>query len=65
MTHCNGWAWPHYAKKSHYFQDGIALCGKWLLFSPSPRVGGLNATIYPKEDCMACTRKVIKLRGGR
>jgi hypothetical protein len=62
VTYPDGWGWPGAARKPHYFRDGMSLCGKWMLFSPSPREGGLEAEIR-SDDCTVCARAVVRLRG--
>ena len=50
-----GWTWLLNAKKWHYFVDGRALCGKWMLFStPELEQGNDNSP----DNCVVCQKKL-------
>lgn len=56
-----GWAHPLLSKKWHYFKadDIVSVCGKWML------AGERDDTLDEHPDnCMACKKKVTKLRKG-
>lgn len=53
-----GWGWPAFSKKAHYFLDGRSLCMKWLFGGPLES-GNDNSD----DNCAACKRAVAK-RGG-
>ena len=50
----SGWGWPLNSRKSHYFEKGISLCGKWMFFDDAVQ----NQLGSSKDDCVACSRKV-------
>lgn len=59
MSNNEGWTWLVNSTKWHYFVDGDALCGKWMLLA---RTGGTlqQGNDTSPDNCMACRRKLEK-----
>lgn len=51
-----GWTWLENSKKWHYFVDGRALCGRWLLVSTPKLEQGNDDS---PDNCLACQKKLI------
>lgn len=51
-----GWAWPVLAKGSHYFRDGMSLCGRWMFTGDLSK----NQAVSHPKDCKVCRRKLEK-----
>ena len=53
----SGWGWPLLARKAHWFEHSISLCGKWMF------LGDLNPDLESApDDCALCTRKLENIR---
>ena len=50
-----GWGWPVNSRKCHFFEQGIALCGKWMFFGAKVDNQSKTKSI---DDCVACSRKL-------
>lgn len=52
-----GWGWPGYLPKPHYFRGGVSLCGSWRY------LGTLEAGQAADNDCKACARALKRNPG--
>ncbi len=50
-----GWGWPVNSRRCHYFEQGIALCGRWMFFGDSVENQSKSKSV---DDCVACRRKL-------
>lgn len=50
-----GWGWPLFAAKPHYFRDGRSLCGKWTFGYRTDLTSGRGRGEF---DCAQCQRKL-------
>jgi len=55
-----GWTWLYNSRKWHYFRDGKALCGNWMLLRDP--TDGYAADDDSPDNCAACARKRAKER---
>ena len=57
-----GWGYIIGSRKWHYFgQDGRSLCGKWLKWTDTGLTQGNDLS---PDNCVACRRKVLKIKHG-
>jgi hypothetical protein len=49
-----GWGFPGLAKKAHYFQGALSLCGKWMFMGECTP----ETDVRSPDDCVACRKKL-------
>lgn len=60
MSKGEGWGWPGNARKAHYFDAGISLCGKWMHFGDPENHSQKTGDEPGRDDCRACWRAAQK-----
>lgn len=59
----NGWRWMFNAKKIHFFNNGRALCGKWMILSSSDKEDLTVRNSPLPDECRECHKRAKKARG--
>lgn len=62
MKHTEGWTYLLNSPKWHYFREGRALCGRFLLLGNPELEQGNEASA---DNCSSCRRKLEKERAKR
>jgi len=50
-----GWGWPMNSKKAHWFNNGRALCGKWLYMGALEEGNDTSS-----DNCAECKKRKLK-----